>query len=220
MISRILKNSGISACKSIPRRHCLISVNATVRAWRNHYLNRPNPTSIYPYASSFSNFTAITSREPSPKMKTSSEPTAEQLVNLLKALEEKFPTKTLGEDRWYLIAVNKSSLIFISSTLSTSSSTLATYFFLKKNKDILNPPTPQISALTGGNSAELVGHLYTHLISQPRYTTPSSRQQLVRRLREALVKSVSIVGVCKPIEAIFQIAEREREEDKDFSFSR
>lgn len=39
-------------------------------------------------------------------------------------------------------------------------------------------------------------------------------------MREALVKCVAIVGVCKPIEAVFQIAEREREEDRDFSFSR
>ena len=42
----------------------------------------------------------------------------------------------------------------------------------------------------------------------------------MRRLREALVKSVSIVGVCKPLEAVFCISEVEREEDKDYSFSR
>lgn len=78
----------------------------------------------------------------------------------------------------------------------------------------------QISALTGGNQPEFVGNLYTHLIHQPQYSTPPSRQRLVRRLREALVKCVSIVGVCKPIEAVFQIAEVEREEDRDYSFSR
>ena len=42
----------------------------------------------------------------------------------------------------------------------------------------------------------------------------------MRRLREALVKSVSIYGVCKPLEAIIQIDRVEREEDKDYSFSR
>lgn len=42
----------------------------------------------------------------------------------------------------------------------------------------------------------------------------------MRRLREALVKCVAIVGVCKPLEAVFQIAEVEREEDRDLSFSR
>jgi len=35
-----------------------------------------------------------------------------------------------------------------------------------------------------------------------------------------LVKLVSVVGVVRPLEAIFSIADIEREEDKDFSFSR
>jgi hypothetical protein len=39
-------------------------------------------------------------------------------------------------------------------------------------------------------------------------------------MREALVKDVSIIGVCKPLEAIFLISEVERPEDKDYSFSR
>lgn len=42
----------------------------------------------------------------------------------------------------------------------------------------------------------------------------------MRRLREVLVKLVSVVGVPKPIDAVFSIAGVEREEDKDFSFSR
>ena len=78
----------------------------------------------------------------------------------------------------------------------------------------------QISALTGGGQPEFVGDLYKHLVQQPQFSTSESRQKLVRRLREALVKCVSIVGVCKPIEAIFQIAEAERPEDRDYSFSR
>jgi len=39
------------------------------------------------------------------KMTESSEPTAEQATKLFQDLEKKFPSKTLGEDRWYLIAV-------------------------------------------------------------------------------------------------------------------
>jgi hypothetical protein len=35
-----------------------------------------------------------------------------------------------------------------------------------------------------------------------------------------LVKLVSIVGVVRPLEAIFSIADIERDEDKDYSFSR
>jgi hypothetical protein len=42
----------------------------------------------------------------------------------------------------------------------------------------------------------------------------------MRRLREALVKCVSIVGVCKPLEAIVAITKIERAEDRDYSFSR
>ena len=42
----------------------------------------------------------------------------------------------------------------------------------------------------------------------------------MRRIREALVKLVSVVGVPKPLEAVFCMGEVEREEDKDYSFSR
>lgn len=42
----------------------------------------------------------------------------------------------------------------------------------------------------------------------------------MRRLRETLTKLVSIVGVVKPLESIFAMAYIEREEDKDYSFSR
>ncbi|KAL5346150.1 hypothetical protein ACLOAV_009183 [Pseudogymnoascus australis] len=77
-----------------------------------------------------------------------------------------------------------------------------------------------VAVLAGGPDPELAGQLYLYLISQPKYSEPSARQTLVRRLREALVKSISIVGVCKPIESIVAISKLEREEDKDFSFSR
>ncbi|KAF2277294.1 uncharacterized protein EI97DRAFT_432177 [Westerdykella ornata] len=77
-----------------------------------------------------------------------------------------------------------------------------------------------LAALVGGTEPELADQLYLHLISQPAYQTSSSRQALVRRLREALVKLISIIGVCKPIEAILAIAKVERPEDRDYSFSR
>ncbi|KAI9897814.1 hypothetical protein N3K66_007670 [Trichothecium roseum] len=73
------------------------------------------------------------------------------------------------------------------------------------------------AALAGGNDPELSGPLYSHLTRQPSFSAPEQRQRLVRRLREALVKSVSIVGVCKPLEAIMAINERESEPDKDRS---
>ena len=71
---------------------------------------------------------------------------------------------------------------------------------------------PQVSALTASPHPGLAANLYTYLTQQAQYETPESRQNLIRRLREALVKNVSIVGVCKPIEAVFRISEVERQD--------
>ncbi|KAK6355641.1 hypothetical protein TWF718_000034 [Orbilia javanica] len=62
--------------------------------------------------------------------------------------------------------------------------------------------------------------LYTHLISLPQYSTPSSRKALIQRIREALVKVVSLIGIAKPLLVIWTIGSIEREEDRDFSSTR
>lgn len=80
--------------------------------------------------------------------------------------------------------------------------------------------TLQISALTASGSTEFAANLYAHLVAKPEYAMSESRQRLVRRMREALVKCVSIMGAARPLEAIFAISKVEREEDKDYSFSR
>ncbi|KAI7507213.1 hypothetical protein KC347_g7025 [Hortaea werneckii] len=77
-----------------------------------------------------------------------------------------------------------------------------------------------ISAIAGSVHPEFAQQLYLYLVSKPEFSTPSQRQALMRRLREALVKLVSVVGVPKPLEAVFSMAEAEREEDRDYSFSR
>ncbi|CAI7670729.1 unnamed protein product [Penicillium crustosum] len=77
-----------------------------------------------------------------------------------------------------------------------------------------------ISTLAASPDPERADQLYLHLTQQADYATSAARQALIRRLREALVKSVPIVGVCKPIEAILAISEVERDEDKDFTFTR
>lgn len=77
-----------------------------------------------------------------------------------------------------------------------------------------------ISVLVGGTEPELSRQLYLYLIQQPAFHTSASRQHLIRRLREALVKAVSIVGVCKPLEAIMAINQVEQEEDKDHTSTR
>jgi gamma-glutamyl-gamma-aminobutyrate hydrolase PuuD len=78
----------------------------------------------------------------------------------------------------------------------------------------------QIAALCGGSKPDFAPTLYTHLISQPEYASSESRQALMRRLREALVKLVPLIGVCKCLEAIFDIEAITKKEDKEYSFSR
>ncbi|KAI6896667.1 hypothetical protein KC318_g10447 [Hortaea werneckii] len=112
---------------------------------------------------------------------SSTEPTPEQALELFKEIEQHFPFQSLGEDRWYILA---------------------------------------ISAIAGSVHPEFAQQLYLYLVSKPEFSTPPQRQALMRRLREALVKLVSVVGVPKPLEAVFSMAEVEREEDKDYSFSR
>jgi hypothetical protein len=78
-------------------------------------------------------------------------------------------------------------------------------------------PILAIATLTAFTEPDQSHQLYTYLTSKPEYASPESRQALVRRLRETLVKSISIVGVCKPIESILSIASVEREEDLDYT---
>lgn len=77
-----------------------------------------------------------------------------------------------------------------------------------------------ISCIATGPEPEFAAHLYQHLIAKPAFQSSESRQRLVRRLREALFKSICLIGVCKPIEAILAIAALERPEDRDLSHSR
>jgi hypothetical protein len=74
--------------------------------------------------------------------------------------------------------------------------------------------------MVGGGQPNFAPLLYKELIKRPEYQTPEQRQALMRRIRETLFKLIVIVGVCKPLEAIFDIDAITRPEDKDYSFSR
>jgi hypothetical protein len=78
----------------------------------------------------------------------------------------------------------------------------------------------QYAAMVGGGQPSFAPLLYKELIKRPEYTTPEQRQGLMRRIRETLFKLIVIIGVCKPLEAIFDIDAITREEDKDYTFSR
>lgn len=77
-----------------------------------------------------------------------------------------------------------------------------------------------LSCIATGPEPEFAAHLYQHLVAKPEYQSSESRQHLVRRLREALFKSICVIGVCKPIESILAIAAIERPEDRDLSQTR
>lgn len=77
-----------------------------------------------------------------------------------------------------------------------------------------------LASIVGGGQPLTAKDLYLHLISQKDCQDPPSRQRLIRRLRETLVKSIAIVGVPKPIEAILSINAVEQAQDKDHTFTR
>ncbi|KOS19319.1 hypothetical protein ESCO_001418 [Escovopsis weberi] len=108
------------------------------------------------------------------------DPNFSSLSSLYDAIEAKFSTTSLGNDKWLI-------------------PTIACFVY---------------------HDPESLKNLYLHLIHQPAYASSTARQALVRRIREALFKSIIIIGVCKPIEAILAIADVERDEDKDYTFTR
>lgn len=74
--------------------------------------------------------------------------------------------------------------------------------------------------MVGGGQPGFAPLLYKQLIQRPEHQSPAQRQALMRRIRETLFKLIVIIGVCKPLEAIFDIDVITRPEDKDYSFSR
>lgn len=123
------------------------------------------------------------------------------IFTLLDQFHEGFPA-AWREDRWYLTAVCRT--------------TCELYFPLP----LITKRSKQIGALIGIGKASHVGDLYTYLIAQPAYSIPSQRQHLIRRMREAMIKCIILTGIPSVIEALGAVAKLEKEEDKDYSFSR
>lgn len=74
--------------------------------------------------------------------------------------------------------------------------------------------------MVGGGQPGSAPLLYKELIKRPEHKSPEKRQALMLRIRETQFKLIVIIGVCKPLEAIFDIDAITRPEDKDYSFSR
>lgn len=99
-------------------------------------------------------------------MMSNTKPSEEETLDLFKAIEQHFPSQTLGADKWYILLV---------------------------------------ASITSGGHPELAASLYKYLISKPEFETPDQRKALVSRLREALVKLVSVIGVVKPCMCLEQL---------------
>ena len=69
-------------------------------------------------------------------MSSSKEPTAEEATALFEKLEQKFPSKTLSEERWYLVAV--------SLALATYQGSANCHFRLPLSLEAVNPNLPEI----------------------------------------------------------------------------
>lgn len=77
-----------------------------------------------------------------------------------------------------------------------------------------------LSSLTTTSEPHLADQLYLYLINQPTYSTPEARQILSRRMREALVKAIALIGLPKTAEALIAISKVQKADDMDGSFSR
>ena len=100
--------------------------------------------------------------------------------------------------------------------------TLKSRFQSATSIDASKWPILAMATLVAGPEPDYAHNLYLYLLNQPEFnqTGSDARKTLIRRLREALVKAIPLVGVCKPIEAILAINGVEREEDKDYTFTR
>lgn len=78
----------------------------------------------------------------------------------------------------------------------------------------------QVGSLIGAGQPALVGELYSHITSKPSYQTSNERQQLVRRLREALIKCIPLCGIPAVMVAVTALAKQERDVDQDHTISR
>ncbi|MCJ1407307.1 hypothetical protein MMC19_001378 [Ptychographa xylographoides] len=78
----------------------------------------------------------------------------------------------------------------------------------------------RVAALIGTGNPSLVGALYEYLVGTRQYETPIARQQLVRRMREAMIKCVILNGIPVVMEAFVSLTKVEKPEDQDHSFTR
>lgn len=106
-MSKSLRLAAIGLESSFGRVYLQSSLATQVTQLSRPYVN--NQRQFFSSTSVLS-FTTKTGPIPSTisKMTDTDDPTAEQATKLFQDLEQKFPSKNLGEERWYLIAVRLS----------------------------------------------------------------------------------------------------------------
>ena len=142
----------------------------------------------------------------------------ESLTALFNDAEASFPPR-FREHGWYLTMVSQRPKTLVDCIITIVIFDNSNF---KKIIDVCRYvlTLSQVASLIGSGQQKLAGHLYKHLISQPQYQTPETRQALVKRLREAMVKCIILNGIPTVIEAVTAVSEQERPEDQDLSCSR
>ena len=125
-------------------------------------------------------------------------PDTTKLASVFETIKAEFP-KSLSEHGWYTLTV--SPLFFLNEINHSNQHHKA-------------------SALITASNPTNITHLYNFLISQQEWSTPEQRRILSRRLREQMLKQWVVIGIPKVITAVFSLAQIEKPDDADPSFTR
>ncbi|KAJ5492905.1 hypothetical protein N7539_001651 [Penicillium diatomitis] len=77
-----------------------------------------------------------------------------------------------------------------------------------------------LGAIIPSSQPEMTSQLYLYLLSQPMYSTQQERRALTLRFHEGIFKTLALLGVPKPAEAIISISTLEPEDNIDLPVSR
>lgn len=70
------------------------------------------------------------------------------------------------------------------------------------------------------SESHVADQLWLYLVKQAAYSTPPARKELLRRMREVLIKDIALCGIPRAPEALIAIGKVLADEDLDQSLSR
>ncbi|KAI2792802.1 hypothetical protein POX_b02845 [Penicillium oxalicum] len=77
-----------------------------------------------------------------------------------------------------------------------------------------------LGAIVPSSEPQMTGQLYLYLLSQTKYRTEEERKALTLRFHEGILKTIALLGIPKPAEAIISISNLEPEENVNLPVSR